>query len=116
MKRHTTASAREIETGSESRPDGRGASGERGLALATPSVWTHTLVLTGELNQRSAQTLEVEIERLCDEGVSGITLDLRKLTYIDSVGVAVIAFLCGLCRRRGYGFAVIPGSRLMYRT
>ena len=116
MKRYTTASVKEIATGNEDRPPGEGASGGPGLSLATPSVWTHTLVLTGELDQGSAKTLEAEVERLCDEGVTGITLDLRKLTYIDSVGVAVIAFLCGLCRRRGYGFAVIPGSRLMYRT
>jgi len=33
----------------------------------------------------------VELERLCEEGLTGITLDLRELTYIVSTGVAVIA-------------------------
>jgi ABC-type transporter Mla MlaB component len=66
------------------------------------SVWTHTLILTGELTHRSAHTLEMEIERLCGEGVTGITLDLRQLTSIDSIGAAVIAFRWGLCQRRGY--------------
>jgi anti-anti-sigma factor len=89
---------------------------EPGLVLASVSVWTHTLVLTGELNHRSAHALEAEIERLCQEGVTGITLDLRELTYIDSIGVAVIAFRCGLCERRGYDFALIPGSRLIHRA
>ena len=47
------------------------------------SIWMHTLILTGELTHRSAHTLEVEIERLFEEGVTGITLDLRQLTHID---------------------------------
>ncbi len=87
-----------------------------GSALRSVSVWTHTLILTGELTHRSAHALEVEIERLCEKGVTGITLDLRQLTYIDSIGVAVISFRCGLCRRHGYGFALIPGSRLIQRA
>jgi len=76
----------------------------------------HTLILTGELDQRSAPMLEAEIERLYEDGVSGLTLDLRELTYIDSIGIAVIAFRCGLCKRRGQGLALIPGSRLMQRA
>src|SRR5271157_1844612 len=76
----------------------------------------HTLVLSGALDGGSARTLEAEIERLCDEGVTGITLDLRELTYIDSIGVAVIALRCGLCQRRGYDFALIPGSRFISRV
>jgi anti-anti-sigma factor len=87
------------------------ASSEPRFVLASVSVRTHTLILTGELDGSSALVLEAEIERLCEEGVTGITLDLRELTEIDSIGVAVIAFRCGLCQRRGYDFALIPGSR-----
>jgi anti-anti-sigma factor len=76
----------------------------------------HTLVLTGSLDRSSVHTLEAEIERLCDEGVTGITLDLRQLADIDAFGVAVIAFRCGLCRRRGYDFALIRGSRAIQRA
>jgi anti-anti-sigma factor len=76
----------------------------------------HTLVLTGSLDRSSVHTLEAEIERLCDEGVTGITLDLRQLADIDAFGVAVIAFRCGLCRRRGYDFALIRGSRAVQRA
>ncbi len=84
--------------------------------LTSVGVWKHTLSLTGALDHHSAHKLEAEIERLCEEGVTSITLDLRKLTYIDSIGVAVIAFRCSLCKRRGYDFAVIPGSRLIQRA
>ncbi|HEX4189209.1 MAG TPA: STAS domain-containing protein [Solirubrobacteraceae bacterium] len=91
---------------------------ERHLALADVEVklWTHTLVLTGELDRRSAHTLEAEIERLCSEGVTGITLDLRELSYIDWIGVAVIAFRCGHCKKRGCDFTLIPGSPSIQRA
>jgi anti-anti-sigma factor len=94
----------------------RPASSKPSLVLASVSVRMHTLVVTGELDHRSARALEAEIERLCQEGVTGITLDLRELTYIDWIGVAVIAFCCGLCKRRGYDFALIPGSRFIRRA
>jgi anti-anti-sigma factor len=84
---------------------------ERPFALTSVSAWTHTLVLTGELNQRSAAALEAEMDRLCEEGVTGITLDLRELTYIDSAAVAAITFRCGLSQRRGYDFVLIPGPQ-----
>jgi len=79
-------------------------------------VWAHTLILTGELTRRSAHALEVEIEDLCVKGVTAITLDLRQLTHIDSVGVAVISFRCGLCQRQGYGFSLVPGPRFVQRA
>ena len=127
MKRHLTTSAMDSKTRStggtggavanrtRTAPNGnartRSAVGEPPrLVLASASVWTHTLVLTGELDHRSAHALEAEIERLCEEGVTGISLDLRELTYIDSIGVAVIVFRCGHCRRRGFDFTLIPGS------
>jgi anti-anti-sigma factor len=80
------------------------------------SVRMHTLILTGELSYDSAHTLEVEIERLFEEGVTAITLDLRQLTYIDPIGVGVIAFRSRLCRRQGHGFVLIPGPQSIQRA
>jgi anti-anti-sigma factor len=79
-------------------------------------IWMHTLILTGELTHRSAHTLEVEIERLFEEGVTSITLDLRQLTHIDPLGVAVIAFRCGLCKRQGHGLVLVPGPQFVQRA
>lgn len=76
----------------------------------------HTLILTGSLDRGSVRQLETEIERLCEDGVTGITLDLRELTYIEAIGVAVVAFRCGLCLRRGYDFALIRGPRIVQRA
>jgi anti-anti-sigma factor len=91
-------------------------SSEPSFVPAGVSVRTHTLILTGDLDHRSAHALEAEIERLCEEGVTGVTLDLRELTYIDSTGVAVIAFRCNLCKKRGCDFALIPGSPFIHRA
>jgi anti-anti-sigma factor len=127
MKRHLTASAVSLDRqNNDSAIEGaavrtptvvdasvqtQATRGERRFALTSVSAWTHTLVLTGELNRRSAATLEAEMDRLCEEGVTGITLDLRQLTRIDPAAVAVIAFRCGLSQRRGYDFALVPGPQ-----
>src|ERR1700759_1315268 len=95
---------------------GTGALYEAGLPASDVSCRTHTLVLEGSLDCGSVKQLESEIERLCGEGVTGITLDLRELSYIDAIGVAVVAFRCGLCRRRGYDFTLIRGSRGVQRA
>src|SRR5665213_1368970 len=66
---------------------GVGLPNEPGASLRSVSLWTHTLILTGELTHRSAHLLEAEIERLCEQGVTDITLDLRQLTSLDSIVV-----------------------------
>jgi anti-anti-sigma factor len=86
------------------------------LALASSPVWRHKLILTGKLNHRSAPELEEEIECLCQEGVTILTLDLRQLDAIDPTGVTAIAFSGAACRRQGHDFAVIPGSRVIHRA
>jgi anti-anti-sigma factor len=102
----------------EERPGlARGAPEPPGAGGAlTPAAGMHTLVLIGELDRVSAHTLEAEIEQLCESGTGGITLDLSRLSYIDATGVAVIAFRSRLCQRRGYEFALIPGSWLIQRA
>jgi anti-anti-sigma factor len=92
------------------------AGNQPSLALATETVRRHTLVLTGELHYRSAHALEAEIERLCEEGISRITLDLCALEFIDANGIAVIAFRSALCKRRGADLDVIAGSRIIHRA
>ena len=86
------------------------------LTLASTLVWSHRLILTGKLDYRSASELEEEIECLCQEGVTILTLDLRQLDAIDPTGATVIAFRGAACKRRGHDFAVIPGSRLIHRA
>jgi anti-anti-sigma factor len=70
----------------------------------------HTLVLAGELDRVSAPVLETEIERLCEQGVVALTLDLRTLSEIDAVGVAVIVHRCGWCERRGCRMSLLADA------
>jgi len=86
------------------------------LRLASAPVWRHKLVLTGRLNHRTAAELEDEIECLCEEGVTILTLDLRRLDAIDPVGAEAIAHHGVACRRRGRDFAVLPGSPVVNRA
>jgi anti-anti-sigma factor len=86
------------------------------MTLASAPIWRHKLVLTGRLNQRTAVELEDEIECLCEEGVTILTLDLRQLDAIDSVGAKTIALHGVGCKRRGRDFAVVPGSPVVHRV
>jgi anti-anti-sigma factor len=86
------------------------------LTLASAPVWRHKLILTGKLDYRSAPEFEEEIECLCEEGVTILTLDLRQLDAIDSTGASAIAFRGTACKRRGHDFAVIPGSPVIRRA
>ena len=97
------------------RPVGHGRN-DRDMALTSVGVWRHTIVPTGALTHRTAHELEIEIEQRCADGVTALTLDLRELTYIDPIGVSVIAFRSRLCKRRGYDFSVVAGSPMMRRA
>jgi anti-anti-sigma factor len=90
--------------------------GERSMTFAAAPAWRHTLVLKGKLDYHSTPELEEEIECLCQEGVTTLTLDLRQLNAIDSIGAQVIAFRGGICQRRGQDFRVIAGSRAVHRA
>jgi anti-anti-sigma factor len=129
MKRHLTLSttsqyARHRDDTAEVVADrGYAGDGEIGLSeaaharprltLASAPVWRHKLILTGKLDSHSAPELEEEIECLCQEGVTILTLDLRRLDAIDSNGATAIACHGSACKRRGHDFAVIPGSRVI---
>jgi anti-anti-sigma factor len=84
--------------------------------LASVPVWGHKLILTGKLDHRSAPELEEEIECLCEEGVTTLTLDLRQLDAIDSNGATAVARRGAVCKMRGHDFAVIPGSHVTRRA
>jgi anti-anti-sigma factor len=111
MKPHLTLSTTDHETGLWEAPHARPH-----LTLASAPVWRHKLILTGRLDHRSAAEVEEEIECLCQEGVTILTLDLRQLDAIDAAGARTIAFRGTLCRRRGHDFAVIPGSSAIHRA
>ena len=132
MKRHLSLAAsnrhphdqgEETETVADRRRDAAVDGKLSGRVSARPRLqpahgraWRHTLTLTGKLDWQSASELEEEIECLCQEGVTTLTLDLRQLSAIDFTGARTIAFRRALCKRRGHDVAVISGSGLIGRT
>jgi anti-anti-sigma factor len=86
------------------------------LTLVSAPVWRHKLILTGSLDGGTAVELEDEIECLCEEGVTTLTLDLRQLDAIDAAGARAIALRGAVCEGRGRHFAVIPGSPVVHRA
>lgn len=113
MKRHHAAMNAAIPSDGSGEDEAKRSM--EGNASAHPERM-HTLVLTGELDSASTHTLVTAIAHLCRDGATGITLDLGNLNYIDPTGVAAVLFMGRWCEKRGYDFALIPGSWLIQRS
>ena len=98
---------------------GTAAATVHALPYLTPAPtrrWEHTLTLRGSLDSDSAPKVEDEIECLCEEGVTTLTLDLRQLDAIDQHGIELIESRSALWERRGREFGVVLGSAAMHRA
>jgi anti-sigma B factor antagonist len=72
---------------------------------------------TGELDLSGATVLEVEFERLEREpGVDAIVLDLRRLEFMDSSGLRLIAVTDMRSREAGRRFALVAGAETVQRV
>jgi anti-anti-sigma factor len=77
----------------------------------------YSLLLSGELEIASAGTLEAAVRRLCAEPLHSLTIDLSRLMFIDSTGLAAIILASKICEREhdGHEFTLIPGPRAVQR-
>jgi anti-sigma B factor antagonist len=75
----------------------------------------HTLVLSGELDLVSSGALESMVLLLCADGITGIALDLSKLTFMDSTGLRAVLCVREVAESHGYEFLLIPGPRNIQR-
>jgi anti-sigma B factor antagonist len=75
----------------------------------------HTLVLTGELDMAWSPALDATLRRLCTEGSEAITLDLSKLTFMDSTGLRAVLLARELCEQYSCEFLLIPGPPQVQR-
>src|SRR5437870_7132118 len=53
------------------------------LTLVRTRLWSHTLILKGNLDDGAAAELDDELECLHQEGVTAMTLDLRQLDALE---------------------------------
>jgi anti-anti-sigma factor len=68
----------------------------------------HRLVLDGELDLAAAYDLETALSRLCGEGP--IELDLRKVTFMDSMGMRSLLTARDMCTEAGSSLSVQAGE------
>ena len=69
----------------------------------------HTLALAGELDVDSANKLEEAVREVCASG-TGLVIDLRKVTFMDSTGLRVLIVAGTLCEEKGHELRIIPGE------
>lgn len=79
------------------------------------AAWRHTVILTGLLDEQSAPELEEEIECLCQEGVTNVQLDLRRLDGLDVAGIETLAALSARYSEESRPVSVIAASSSMRR-
>jgi anti-anti-sigma factor len=74
-----------------------------------------TLVLQGELDVASAGRLEAMLLDVSADGTTGLTLDLSRLTFMDSTGLRVVLLAKDLTDHRSCEFLIIPGPPSVQR-
>jgi anti-anti-sigma factor len=70
----------------------------------------------GELDIETAPALAAELQELRDSGFDCIVLDLRRLTFMDSTGIALLLAEDGCARRNGHDFRLISGPPAIQRV
>jgi anti-anti-sigma factor len=75
----------------------------------------HTLTLRGTLDLASAPQLSAIVAELCAGETTGIAVDLRGLTMIDSTGLHAVLAIDNLCVREGYDLELFRGPEQVHR-
>jgi anti-anti-sigma factor len=69
----------------------------------------HRLALNGELDLAAAYDLETALSRVCGSGEQ-IELDLRGVTFMDSMGMRSLLTARDMCAEHGSELSVIAGE------
>jgi anti-anti-sigma factor len=74
------------------------------------------LVVTGELDLASAEMLSYRLQAVEARRPPLITLDLRRLRFLDSSGLALVVRAHTRARNGGRRFVIIPGPAQVQRV
>jgi anti-anti-sigma factor len=93
-------------------------SGRRGLEIEQRGDEDRPeLLLIGELDIAFAPRLQETVARLCErDGARTLTIDLSRLVFIDSSGMAAIVYASRFCERHDCELALIPGQKPVQRV
>jgi anti-sigma B factor antagonist len=70
---------------------------------------------TGEVDSTSAPVLRQHLEALLDDDVLELTVDLGRVTFLDSAGLCVLAAAHRRAVRQGVTMRVLASSRAVIR-
>jgi anti-anti-sigma factor len=85
----------------------------RRIERGSLTIWSesggdaHRIALEGEMDGSNARDLEQELVRLEATDVSRIVLDLSRLKFIDSTGLAVILRVHGRAKADGHSLCLV---------
>jgi anti-anti-sigma factor len=69
----------------------------------------------GELDIETVVQLRASLDELSEVGWEHVVLDLRDITFIDSMGLSLLLEADGAARRGGGSFAIVDGSPAVAR-
>lgn len=72
----------------------------------------HRLILTGELDLAAAQQLDAALRGACEADARQVDLDLRGVTFIDSVGLRSLLSARDTCAEHDVAMGAIPNPSL----
>ncbi len=76
-----------------------------------------TVALEGEFDMPATFTVEPAMEEVvARDGLDAITVDLSRLSFIDSTGIGVLMRLEEESRARGVALSIRPGPREVQRV
>ncbi len=90
---------------------------ERGLLTISSQPHTaHLVTVSGEMDGLNARDLEDELIRLEGDGRSQIVLDVSRLEFIDSTGLAVIVRAHRRMAKKDHSLIVRPQGQQVVRA
>jgi len=75
-----------------------------------------TLTLVGELDLVTTPRLSKYLSTLAQTGQGLIVIDLRQLTFLDSIGVRALVAADSFVRRDGWSLAIVKGPPQVQRV
>ena len=73
------------------------------------------LTATGEIDSSAAPALRARLEAVLDARPTVVTVDLNRVTFLDSAGLCVLAAAHRRAVRAGIGLRVLASSRAVVR-
>lgn len=87
------------------------------FSLQVMSDGSHVLIaLHGELDIAAEPQLAAELASIVASRPAAVTVDLRKLTFLDSTGLRALLTLREECERLGCGLVLVRGDTAVQRT